>query len=400
MSILSVSMLKNKYLSPDFPWFRPRSYLHFDNPLIKNSKKKDIDANLKEIFSQLIGFKSPDGYEADIPSKIATHQFLPFIQFQTKTPKLERLKNRKAVRKLLPKIRNIAYASHKDSFIYSYYAYILGKKYEQKLISENLQNNILAFRKIPIDENNSNGKANIHFAKDAFDIIKQQDNCFCLCLDIKQFFDNLNHDILKRTWLDILKINDDKLPADHYAVYKSLSQYSFVKFDEVLDALNISHTMLQKRKQKKDGYYIDKPLISLCKNMMDFRSRISRANLIRVNYHKGIPQGSPLSGLLANIYMLRFDIAIKKYLEKFSASYFRYCDDILIIVPSDDIEHLKDIQNYISFQIENQKLQIQESKTEIVFFKKIDNRTKIVLPQAKINPMLDAISRRIENLTT
>ena len=119
MSILSVSMLKNKYLSPDFPWFRPRSYLHFDNPLIKNSKKKDIDANLKEIFSQLIGFKSPDGYEADIPSKIATHQFLPFIQFQTKTPKLERLKNRKAVRKLLPKIRNIAYASHKDSFIYS-----------------------------------------------------------------------------------------------------------------------------------------------------------------------------------------------------------------------------------------------------------------------------------------
>lgn len=183
---------------------------------------------MKEIFSQLIGFKSPDGYEADIPSKIATHQFLPFIQFQTKTPKLERLKNRKAVRKLLPKIRNIAYASHKDSFIYSYYAYILGKKYEQKLISENLQNNILAFRKIPIDENNSNGKANIHFAKDAFDIIKQQDNCFCLCLDIKQFFDNLNHDILKRTWLDILKINDDKLPADHYAVYKSLSQYSFV----------------------------------------------------------------------------------------------------------------------------------------------------------------------------
>lgn len=346
---------------------------------------------MKEIFSQLIGFKSPDGYEADIPSKIATHQFLPFIQFQTKTPKLERLKNRKAVRKLLPKIRNIAYASHKDSFIYSYYAYILGKKYEQKLISENLQNNILAFRKIPIDENNSNGKANIHFAKDAFDIIKQQDNCFCLCLDIKQFFDNLNHDILKRTWLDILKINDDKLPADHYAVYKSLSQYSFVKFDEVLDALNISHTMLQKRKQKKDGYYIDKPLISLCKNMMDFRSRISRANLIRVNYHKGIPQGSPLSGLLANIYMLRFDIAIKKYLEKFSASYFRYCDDILIIVPSDDIEHLKDIQNYISFQIENQKLQIQESKTEIVFFKKIDNRTNIVLPQAKINPMLDAI---------
>lgn len=391
MSILSVSMLKNKYLSPDFPWFRPRSYLHFDNPLIKNSKKKDIDANLKEIFSQLIGFKSPDGYEADIPSKIATHQFLPFIQFQTKTPKLERLKNRKAVRKLLPKIRNIAYASHKDSFIYSYYAYILGKKYEHKLISENLQNNILAFRKIPIDENNSNGKANIHFAKDAFDIIKQQDNCFCLCLDIKQFFDNLNHDILKRTWLDILKINDDKLPADHYAVYKSLSQYSFVKFDEVLDALNISHTMLQKRKQKKNGYYIDKPLISLCKNMMDFRSRISRANLIRVNYHKGIPQGSPLSGLLANIYMLRFDIAIKKYLEKFSASYFRYCDDILIIVPSDDIEHLKDIQNYISFQIENQKLQIQESKTEIVFFKKIDNCTKIVLPQAKINPMLDAI---------
>lgn len=100
-------------------------------------------------------------------------------------------------------------------------------------------------------------------------------------------------------------------------------------------------------------------LFSLCRDGAEFRNRIGRANLIRVNYHKGIPQDSPLSGLLANIYMLDFDINLKKYLELSHSRYFRYCDDIQL---------LKNIQTNVSELVEKQKLQIQETKTEIVFF--------------------------------
>ncbi|MCO6505412.1 MAG: hypothetical protein J6568_08365 [Snodgrassella sp.] len=390
-----MSKEKIKNLDLNYSWFKPRRYLHFDKPLTKDFNKEQNNVNLNNHFLHLIGLESTIRSKLDISSKVVAHQFLPFIQFETKTPRLQRLNDCRAVKKLPPKIRNISYASHKDSFIYSYYAYILGKKYEDRLIREELQNNILAFRKIRLDGDSSIGKSNIHFAKDAFDIIKQQESCFCLCLDIKKFFDNLNHDVLKDAWLNVLDIYSGKLPADHYAIYKSLSRYSYVKLDDALNALNISRSMLRRRKQKRAGRYVNESLISLCKHAAEFRNRISNANLIRVNYHKGIPQGSPLSGLLANIYMLEFDIASKRYLESFNAIYFRYCDDILIIIPGDNVQLLKDIQNYISQLVKSQKLQIQESKTEIVFFKKIDNHIKIVMPMLeKDNIMGMSISKK------
>jgi RNA-directed DNA polymerase len=44
--------------------------------------------------------------------------------------------------------------------------------------------------------------------------------------------------------------------------------------------------------------------------------------------HKGVPQGSPLSPLLANIYLDKLD----KELEKRGLSFCRYADDVAIFV--------------------------------------------------------------------
>ncbi len=52
----------------------------------------------------------------------------------------------------------------------------------------------------------------------------------------------------------------------------------------------------------------------------------------------GIPQGSPISDILANMYMFEFDKAIFASVSRARGFYFRYLDDIIIIVPGGDAE--------------------------------------------------------------
>jgi hypothetical protein len=47
----------------------------------------------------------------------------------------------------------------------------------------------------------------------------------------------------------------------------------------------------------------------------------------------GIPQGSPISDLLANIYLVDFDCEIQSLVSSVGGVYRRYSDDILIILP-------------------------------------------------------------------
>jgi len=47
----------------------------------------------------------------------------------------------------------------------------------------------------------------------------------------------------------------------------------------------------------------------------------------------GIPQGSPISDLLANVYLLEFDKSVRARVDALLGSYFRYSDDILIVCP-------------------------------------------------------------------
>jgi len=76
---------------------------------------------------------------------------------------------------------------------------------------------------------------------------------------------------------------------------------------------------------------------------------------------KGIPQGSPISALLSNIYMLEFDVMMKKHVSVFGGEYFRYCDDILLIVPPSVQEASL---GFAENTIQKFGLNIQSKKTE------------------------------------
>jgi hypothetical protein len=52
----------------------------------------------------------------------------------------------------------------------------------------------------------------------------------------------------------------------------------------------------------------------------------------------GIPQGAPISDLLANLYLMDFDQRLATYVRARGGNYYRYSDDILILVPGGEPE--------------------------------------------------------------
>lgn len=301
---------------------RRKKYLHFDN---------SIDS--LKIFNYVTN-----------PTKIQSHAFFPFIHFDVKINKIRKSNDKKNIETIL-KIRPIKYASHIDSHIYSYYSHLLSEHYEKLISEENIHDSILAFRKLQGSPNN------IHFAKNVFDEIKNQSTCAVICLDVKSFFDELDHSLLKTAWKKTLKVNE--LPKDHYQVFKSITKYSYVYRDEILSQLGLNKNL------KLDG------MKRLCTSK-DFRVKIRNKGLINVNSEqKGIPQGSPISALLSNIYMIDFDKFTSNLLNEIDGKYYRYCDDILIICP---IKEYRSVLLKVIKRIKRLKLEIQESKTKISIF--------------------------------
>lgn len=298
-------------------WYKYRSYIHFDMPLRYPEAKKLVE-NL---------------------NTVSKHSFFPLISYDIKTHKI--YKDEKGSIRKKEKSRPISYASHKDSHIYAYYAKILSENYEQYLEEKGISNCVLAFRAL--------NKSNIEFARQAFDEIRIKKDCIALALDISKFFQNLDHKIIKKHWKDILKVKE--LPNDHYAVFKAITRYSEVKKDVLYDIFNIS---------VHNPKYPNRKRVCTAK---EFREFVSNQGLITKHFDKkGITQGTPISAMLSNIYMLDFDIAINNFVSEKNGSYFRYCDDMLIII---DKEFETDLENFININIELlEGVEINPDKTE------------------------------------
>lgn len=332
------------------------------------------------------------------PANIETHSFFPFINYKIVERKYQR-KNRnlkifefspsslpirpyvcrstnyftKEGKKLLhykAKTREINFASHIDSNIYAYYSHLLASPYEQFLSTHHLYNHVLAFRKVQKNvEDTKKSQCNIDFCKTVFDEIRQRQTCVVLCFDITKFFDNLDHQILKDVWNKLL--GTPKLPNDHYQVFKSLTQFASVDKRSIYKTLNIS---LNNKRPKKNG----KRLTRLC-SIHEFRDKVRRNNLIEVNKKGyGIPQGSPISGMLSNVYMMSFDLALHDYMQTIGGEYFRYCDDILCICSNDYAIELK---KFIENKVSELKLKINDKKTQTVIF--VDGQ--VALPAEEIS---------------
>lgn len=117
--------------------------------------------------------------------RVATHPFYPFMRYvQRWTRFAEKGKKGKS------KERPIRFAARGDAYIFAYYRDVLSKYYEAELKAKKLDNSVLAYRKIPV-EDGKGGKCNIHFARDAFLKIQELGDCAVVALDISSFFEHL-----------------------------------------------------------------------------------------------------------------------------------------------------------------------------------------------------------------
>ncbi|WP_421326105.1 antiviral reverse transcriptase Drt2 [Aeromonas veronii] len=269
------------------------------------------------------------------------HAFFPLIKYNIQSLKISIDKDGNVQKKI--KTRPISYASHIDSHIYSYYAGLLSDLYEKALSESQLEESVLAFRSL--------GKSNIDFANIAFEKIKAHGDCTAIAMDISGFFDNLDHEILKSMWCKLLQ--EHSLPNDHFNIYRSLTKSSVVNRDLLYTALKIS-----RNNPKAAG-------LRLC-NIKTFREKVRGLGLIETNSTgRGIPQGTSISALLSNIYMLDFDKKIKDIVTSISGEYYRYCDDMLFIIDSDKTRELISL---VTQSISELKIEINDKKTEIRTF--------------------------------
>jgi RNA-directed DNA polymerase len=299
------------------PWYRSRGYLHFDRPISFNTAKKIVSSS----------------------KKVATHSFHPLISYSVDSKKIKQDKKTRII-ETKHKQRPIAYSAHVDSHIYAYYSNLLKGLYEKESSNRGISDSVLAFRTL--------GKSNIEFAHEAFTKIKEFGSCGVVALDLSKFFDTLDHKILKQQWCNL--VGNKYLPVDHYNVFKSITRFSQVEKTELYKLLEISLHNPKKSRTR------------ICE-ASDFRNIVRKSGLIKTNNKSyGIPQGSPISALLSNIYMLDFDEKMIQYVSRFKGSYFRYCDDMLFIVPA---EKMNKIAGIARVELKALNVDINTNKTEI-----------------------------------
>ncbi|MDB5471885.1 MAG: hypothetical protein JWR84_3445 [Caulobacter sp.] len=300
------------------------------------------------------------------PTNVAKHEFLPFLRFVESWQPFRRKKG-SLEPKPDPKNRTIRYASHKDSILYSYYRFLLSNRYEQALNHFNLSQNVIAYRRL-LDEF-GRGKSNINFAHEAFRLIESKSSCIAVALDISGFFDSLDHDILKQKICSILGTKE--LPTDWGKVVKNITQFADVDRNECYVALGYGKwTATGVGRKFKLTIPKKKIPIQLC-TLKIFREKIAgksgSSSLLQKNKKGyGIPQGAPISDLLANLYLLEFDISAKKFADRRNGHYLRYSDDILFVIPTGDNEVAADIAKFAEAEItrHGNKLLIKPEKTQ------------------------------------
>lgn len=301
---------------PDWPdWFEPKRYPHFDQPIRDPEQVRWL---------------------VESPAECAKRAFLPFIRFE----KIAR-KFKKAEGKFVKKARDLKYASHTDSQILRHYANLLNVLYEKVIATEDIAASVLAYRRMDPP------KCNIHFANDAFEWIEKNAPCVALTFDVKDFFESFDHRLLKAQWKAVLAVTE--LPKDHYNVFKAITRYSWVERDTLYEMFGIT-----KKKQKDWRQPICTP--------EQFRNRVrhgeSGIGLIQSKTDgKGVPQGSPISALLSNIYMLPVDRRMAALARERGSLYLRYSDDILLVCKP---EHQAEMSNALEEAMTQVKLELHD----------------------------------------
>jgi len=305
---------------------------------------------------------------ANDPGRVARHAFLPLLLFYEEWTRFR--KHNGPIKK---KKRPIRYASRTDAAIYARYRAYLAERYEAELIRRGIQRVPIAYRAIPTETNSGANKSNIDFAHDAFTAIRTFGECLVTVVDISSYFESLDHDLIRLQWESLI---GHPLTPDHAAVFKSVTRYSVVDLTQAKKRLGLlEKNRVGPRKharQRKIDTLRSNRYLQLC-DMKDFRSKIcgqggACRSLVATNGRNyGIPQGTPISDVIANFYLLDFDQEVNDWVTSRNGVYHRYSDDIIVIMPDTASTDPHDTKRYLQSQISKfgEQLKVQDKKVVI-----------------------------------
>jgi RNA-directed DNA polymerase len=292
------------------PWFKPRHYKHFDVPIGR------------------------DWATALTPEQVAAHAWSPLLHWIKETPRY-RL-NDQGVMELKVKPRDIMHASHRDACILAKHSHELTGKLDSWYAANGLDEAVVAYRSL--------GKSNYHFAATAQAYVRDHHSVEAMCFDVTGFFDNIDHKRLKRRLKWLLGV--DELADDWHRVLRAVTRYNHVHKSDLK-----AHPVFGQRLKQRSA---DRPLATV--------KELKAAGIVmRPNPNSfGIPQGTPISASLSNLYLVDFDLAMKALAEQHGALYQRYSDDILIICEPENADQLAAA---VADALTNEALDLHDDKT-------------------------------------
>lgn len=296
-------------------------------------------------FDKKIHFSQVKSYVTD-SNRISQHSFFPLIHYQKNLNKysdsyIDKRDFTDIHRQhIKPKYRSIMYASHIDGYIYKYYGDSLNERYNQYAKDHGIDVCSVAYR------NNKEGQCNIQFACEVFEFIYEQKSCYIRVGDFEKFFDRLDHAYLKMMVENLLNV--ESLPLDWYKVFKSVTRYAYVEKEDIVSFYD----------KRNERYF---------SNTRQFRQfRKQQPEAFKRNHNDyGIPQGTAISGILANVYMMKVDQAIYELVSQYDGLYRRYSDDTIIVIPKEHISQSEweNLEYKIKKIISIAKVTEQEEKT-------------------------------------
>ena len=208
-----------------------------------------------------------------------------------------------------PKVRLIMSLNVVDKIINHYFT--------EYILKPNLEK-YLDIRNVATRENMGTSYA-IKMIKKYIEYYKRMDNCYYLKIDIKKYFFNIDHNVLKNMLVD-------KLDSDDYK-----------RVCNIIDSTNEE--------------YINREILKINDN-----------NLTLYKYGKGLPIGNLSSQLLSIFYLSELDHYIVHDLKL--KHYIRYMDDFIIFSDSKDklVNALNKIKQIL---LNGYKLEINKNKTYI-----------------------------------